>query len=136
MSMAKAIVCGRIGRDLECRYLPNGNAVCDFALAVTDGYGDKKHTSWIECTVFGKQAENLVQYMGKGDMVLVDGVIWQDSWESEGQKRTKLKVKVYSVAYLSQKGDKRDAEGRVEGAEDAFPAKAGTDKGVDENTPF
>lgn len=63
---------GNLGRD--CRTgNAGGTAVCNFSVAVTEGYGDKKKTHWVECTLWGKQAEALAPYLLKGQQVAVAG---------------------------------------------------------------
>ena len=63
---------GRIGRDAELRYTPNGDAVCNLAIAcdygrkVQDG---KRPTQWVDATLWGKQAEAMAQYLVKGQQV-------------------------------------------------------------------
>ncbi len=65
---------GRLGRDAELRYIPSGTAVCNLALAFN--YGMKQQdgsrlSQWIECALWGKQAEALAQYLKKGNQVQV-----------------------------------------------------------------
>jgi len=93
----KVIVSGRVTRDTELRYTPNGNAVCDVGLCTNrqwskDGQRQEEPT-FLDITLWGKQAEALSQYLTKGTFVMVEGRLNLDSWESdEGVKRSKLKV--------------------------------------------
>ncbi len=88
----KVLLMGNITRDLELRYLPNQTAVCDLGLAVNrtwtgpDGI-KKEEVTFVDCTVFGKQAEILGKYKKKGDPLFVEGRLKLDQWEHEGQKR-------------------------------------------------
>lgn len=71
-------VVGRLGRDPEMRYMPNGDPVTSFSIATDRQYNDKngqkvKETTWFRISVFGKQAEIANQYLNKGKMVLVEG---------------------------------------------------------------
>ncbi len=71
-------VIGRLGRDPEMRYMPNGDPVTSFSIATDRAYTDKggqrvKETTWFRVSVFGKQAEVANQYLNKGKMVLVEG---------------------------------------------------------------
>ncbi len=71
-------VIGRLGRDPEMRYLPNGDPVTNFNVATDRVYNDRSgqkvsETTWFRVSVFGKQAENANQFLSKGKMVLVEG---------------------------------------------------------------
>lgn len=85
-------VSGRLTRDANLKYLNSGTALAEFTIAsnrIWKSNGEKKEdTLFIDVNVWGKQAE----YMGtlkKGDYVMVTGRIRQESWEVEGQKRSK-----------------------------------------------
>lgn len=74
----KLTVVGRLGRDPEMRYMPNGDPVTSFNIATDRAWNDKngqkqKETTWFRCSVFGKRAEVANQYLSKGKMVLVEG---------------------------------------------------------------
>ena len=74
----KLMVVGRLGRDPEMRYMPNGDPVTSFSIATDRAWNDKngakqKETTWFRCSVFGKRAEVANQYLSKGKMVLVTG---------------------------------------------------------------
>lgn len=63
---------GRIGRDAELRYTPGGDAVCNLAIACEygrKGQDGKRPTQWVDATLWGKQAEAMVQYLVKGQQV-------------------------------------------------------------------
>ena len=77
-------IIGRLGRDPEMRYLPNGDPVTSFSVATDRGWTDKngqkqKETTWFRVSVFGKQAENTNTYLSKGKMVLVEGRLSVDT---------------------------------------------------------
>lgn len=81
---------GNLGKD--CRVNQTANStVCGFALAVKSGYGDNAQTLWIDCSIWGKQAEGaLPQYLVKGQQVAVSGELGQR--EHEGNKYLTLRV--------------------------------------------
>jgi single-strand DNA-binding protein len=63
---------GNLGK--ECRTANNGTAVCNFAVAVKSGFGDNATTLWVDCALWGKQAESkLVNYLVKGQQVAISG---------------------------------------------------------------
>lgn len=70
-------VIGRLGRDPEMRYLPNGDPVTSFSIATDRAYKGKdgqlvKETTWFRVSVFGKSAESTNQFLSKGKLVLVE----------------------------------------------------------------
>jgi single-strand DNA-binding protein len=98
---------GRVGRDAETRYLPNGDAITTWSVAVDSGYGDKKKTSWAKCTLWGKRAESLAQYIRKGDRIGVTGEVSLEEWDGKDGKQSQIAVRVGDVTLL---GEKRDEE--------------------------
>ncbi len=106
--MNQFIFSGNLGRDAEQRYIPNGNAVLSFSVAVKSGFGDKAKTTWVSCGVFGKRAEGqLAQYLVKGAQVLISGEAFLDEWEKDGQTQKMLKVNVDKLDLI---GGKQDAQ--------------------------
>lgn len=96
----KVILIGNLTRDPEVRYTPKGTAVSDISLAVnritggSDGVERREETTYVDITLWGRQAELAQQYLTKGRPVYIEGRLQMDSWEdkSTGQKRSKLKV--------------------------------------------
>jgi single-strand DNA-binding protein len=83
-------VSGNIGRDAETRQA-GGSTVASFSLAMKSGYGDKAQTIWLDCSLWGKQAESgLVQYLKKGQFVVVTGEM--GTREHEGKTYITLRV--------------------------------------------
>lgn len=91
---------GNLGRD--CRIgNAGGTAVCNFAVAVTSGYGEHKQTNWVDCALWGKRAEGgLPQYLVKGQKVMVSGEL--GTREHEG--KTYLTCRVSEVDLAGDKG--------------------------------
>jgi len=117
-SFNRVILAGNLTRDIELRETPGGASVADAGLAVNDRrkQGDEwvDETSFVDLTLWGRTAENAAQYLSKGSPILIEGRLKQDSWENEaGEKRTKLKVVVDRLQFLSNKNDgesKKEAE--------------------------
>ena len=83
-------ISGNIGRDAEVRNA-GGTNVAGFSLAMKSGYGDKAQTIWVDCSLWGKQAESgLVQYLKKGQFVVVTGEM--GTREHEGKTYITLRV--------------------------------------------
>lgn len=83
---------GRLGNDIELRYMPNGDAVANFNIAVDDSYKDKQgqkveKTEWVRCVAFGKTAEFLGQWLHKGKRLLAVGKLKTREYEKNGEKR-------------------------------------------------
>lgn len=96
-SYNRVILLGNLTRDVEVRYLQSGTAVSDIGLAVHDrrksATGDwVEETTFVEVTLWGRTAEVAGEYLSKGSPVLIEGRLKLDTWESEGQKKHKLKV--------------------------------------------
>ena len=89
---------GRIARDPELRYTGNGNAVCNFPLAVDDPFSEG--ADFFDVTVWGKPAESTATYMSKGSQVAVNGRLKQEKWEKDGQTRSKVVVVAERVKFL------------------------------------
>lgn len=97
MFEARVEFTGKLGRDVNLRFLPSGKAVADVAVAVT---GRKKEgekwvddtTTWFKVTTWGKLAENAAESVVKGDEVHVIGWLTTREYEKDGEKRTALEV--------------------------------------------
>jgi len=93
------VICtaGQLGRDSEMRYLNNGDPVLAFSVA--DSQGKDKPTIWWNCSLFGKRAESLSQYLKKGQSVTVSGVVTMREYtDKEGQKKQAFDIRVSDVA--------------------------------------
>ena len=73
MSINSMIFTGNVGKDMEVRNTPNGKAIGSFSVAVSQGWGDNKKTSWVNCKMFNERAEKLAPYVLKGTPVTVQG---------------------------------------------------------------
>ncbi len=103
----RIILIGRLTRDPELRYTPNGVAVATFTLAVDrnrkNAQGERE-TDFINIVVWQKQAENVANYLSKGKLAAVDGRLQIRSYEGQdGQKRWVTEVVAENVRFLSPK---------------------------------
>lgn len=91
---------GRLGKDLELRYLPNGDAVVSFSIACDDSYKDKQtgqkveRTEWVRCVAFRQTAEFLADWLMKGARILVTGKLKTREYEQEGIKKYVTEIHV------------------------------------------
>ena len=105
-SYNKVILMGNITRDLELRYIANGTAVVTVGLAVNEKSKGKDKTMFIDCTLWGKQAETLCQYSGKGNCILVEGSLELDTWDDkEGNRRKIHKIRVERFQFVGGRSD-------------------------------
>jgi single-strand DNA-binding protein len=93
-SVNKVIIVGNLGRDPETRYMPNGDAVTNVAIATTESWKDKNSgekkelTEWHRVTFYRKLAEIAGQYLKKGSQVYVEGRLQTRKWtDKEGVER-------------------------------------------------
>lgn len=90
----KVILIGRLGRDPETRYMPNGEAVCNFSVATSEKYTDKngqrqEATEWHNVTMYRKLAEIAGQYLKQGSQVYIEGKIKSRKYtDKNGVERT------------------------------------------------
>ena len=98
-NLNKVMLIGNLTRDPELRYTPKGTAVADIGMAINrvrnDDQGQRQEeTTFVDVTLWGRQAELAQQYLAKGRAVYIEGRLQMDTWEDKntGQKRSKLKV--------------------------------------------
>ena len=86
----KVILVGRLGKDPEVRYIPNGGAVANLQVATSETWRDKQtgemkeQTEWHRVVLFGKLAEVAGEYLRKGAQVYIEGQLRTRSWEDNG----------------------------------------------------
>lgn len=96
-------VIGRMTRDLDDRafgYTQNGKARLNISIAVNDGYGDNEYTSYFDVVIWGKTAENIKPYLGRGKQLCINGRLRQDRWEKDGQKNSRVCIVAETVQLL------------------------------------
>lgn len=115
MTINKAIITGNLTRDAELRSTGGGLSVANFAVAVNERVKNNSTGEWedranyIDCTMFGRRAEALAQYMTKGTKVTIEGKLRWSQWEKNGEKRSKVEVVVDEVELMAR-GEKRANE--------------------------
>lgn len=93
---------GRIVNNLELRSTNNGNSVCQFTIAINEGYGDKERTDFIDCVAWNKRAESICKYCDKGVKVAIEGKLQTDTYEKEGKKIKTTKVLVNEITFIEK----------------------------------
>lgn len=115
-------VVGHLGKDPETRYMPNGDAVCNFSVAVTESWttngGKKEQTTWYRVNAFKKLAEICGEYLKKGAQVMVVGKMQERKWQDkEGQERTSWELRADTMQMFGK------AEGQEPRQQQHEPAK-------------
>ena len=114
-SLNRVLLIGNLTRDPELRYIPSGQAVTTFTLAVNRAYmantGEKKEeTSFVRVVVWAKRAEVCHEYLKKGSPVFVEGRLQSRSWDApDGTKRSTIEVVAQNVQFLAR-GSGKPAE--------------------------
>lgn len=83
----KVVLMGRLVKDPELRYTGSGTAVTNFTVAVDDGFGENRTTSFINCVAWSKSAEFVCNYFTKGKMIIVIGRIQTRTWDGQDGKK-------------------------------------------------
>lgn len=115
-SFNQVILMGNLTRDPELRQTPNGQNVCSFSLALNRSYKGadgnwQEATDYIDVVAWGPLGERVAQYLSKGRPCLVNGRLQSRSWESDGQKRTKVEVNAQDVTFLGGGNDNGGGNG-------------------------
>lgn len=108
----KTMLIGHLGRDPEMRYTPAGKPVTVFSIAVNDGYGEHKHTTWFRIECWDKLAEVVAEYGRRGSLVYVEGRLAIDEWTEKGTnaKRQSAKVIARDVQVISGRARKGELQ--------------------------
>ena len=101
---------GNVGQDPELRYTPDGNPVANFSIAVNRRrkVGDefKDETEWFNIVCFSRTAENVNQYLSKGQKVYVEGSFQSNEYVGQdGNQRKSFEVIANNVTFLSTKSE-------------------------------
>jgi single-strand DNA-binding protein len=128
-SFNKVIVMGNLTRTPELRSTPGGQQVTDITLAINDVWYDsnrnkQERVTFVDITVWGKQAETLCRWKKQGDPLLVEGRLQQDKWvdKESGKNRTKLKVICNNFTFVGgQGGGGQGGGGQGGGGQDQRP---------------
>lgn len=112
----QVVLVGRLTRDPELRKTNSGMAIASFSIAIDNRMKNPdgtRGTTFLNCSIFGNQAENVVKYTRKGSMVGVEGSLNQRNFtRQDGSKGSVIEVIADRVAFLEPKGNNvTDAEG-------------------------
>ena len=105
----RVMLIGYVGKDPEMRYLENGTACCNFSLATDESYKDAsgqkvEQTEWHRLVAYGKRAETIQQYIGKGSRMYFEGKLKTRKWvDTGGVDRYMTEIIVQSFSFLNTK---------------------------------
>ncbi|MBU0715629.1 MAG: single-stranded DNA-binding protein [Verrucomicrobia bacterium] len=152
-NLNRVFLIGNLTRDPEIRYIPSGKAVADLNMAINRKYrttsGEfKEETCYVGVVVWERQAETAGEYLKKGSAILVEGSLRYEQWETNGEKKSRLRVNADRIQFLdrlkrpvepseaSEAGQRQNAPAAA--SEPAAPAVTapGEEKGDDDNLPF
>ncbi len=114
----KVILVGRLGKDPEVRYIPNGGAVANLQVATSESWRDKQtgemreQTEWHRVVLFGKLAEVAGEYLRKGAQVYIEGQLRTRSWEDNGITRYVTEILVKTTGTMQMLGRAAGAHNR------------------------
>lgn len=130
----KVILIGRLGRDPEVRYMPNGEAVCNFSVATSESWKDsngqkQERSEWHNVTMYRKLAEIAGQYLTKGSQVYLEGKIQSRKYQGkDGIERTAYEIIANEMKML---GGNAQAP-----AQNPQPAQAQAQDDISDDVPF
>lgn len=107
--MNRVVLVGRLTKDPELKFTPNGIAVATFTLAVNRSFTNangEREADFINCIVWRKPAENVANFLKKGSLAGVDGRVQTRHYEGQDGKRVYVtEVVAESVQFLEPKKD-------------------------------
>ena len=105
--MATISFIGNLGQDSELKDV-NGTDLLNFTVADSTGFGERKSTQWLNCSLWGKQAAALHQYLTKGKQVFVSGEFSTRKYEKkDGSEGMALEVRVDRVKFAGSRNDEQ-----------------------------
>jgi len=140
-SVNKVTIIGNLGKDPEVKYMPSGEAVCNFSVACNEQWkkkdtGEKQeHTEWFRVSVFGKLAEVCGKYLTKGKQVYIEGKLRTRSYEKDGETKYSTELICSEMKMLGVKADDDDNE-QSSKPTNKSSSKASEEVNFDDDIPF
>jgi single-strand DNA-binding protein len=139
-SVNKVVLLGRLGKDPEVKYTPQGTPVAKFTLATNERFKDKSgewqdRTEWHNVTAWQRTAEIVGEYLKKGSQVYIEGSLRTHSWDDKtsGQKKYMTEIVVNELILLGGRGEGAGDAGGSRGA--ASSSSSGGGNNFDQRTP-
>ena len=133
--MNSLTITGNLGKDAEMRALNDGTPVLSFSVA--DNQGKDKPSIWWNCSLFGKRADSLQQYLFKGLQVTVIGTVSEREWtDKEGNKRKSMDVRVNDIALQGGRREEGERQPARQPQRSAAPSQGSGFDDMDDDIPF
>ena len=139
----RVVLVGRLTKDSELKYTAQGQPVLHFSIAVNrrvkQGDEYKDEASYFDIVYWGRQGQNLAQYLVKGKAVGIDGELRQERWQQDGQFRSKVNVVATNVQLLTPRTDNDKPPANKPGKPSATQPGLddfGADDGFTDDVPF
>jgi len=135
----RVLLIGRLGKDPDVRYTPDGMMVTNFTMATDEQRKDKngqkiQRTEWHRIVAFGKLAEICSNYLSKGKLIFIEGRIQTKTWEDkDGNKRTTTEIIANNMQMLDSKGMTKSQDATDD---NQFQQYSGVDQIPEEDVPF
>lgn len=129
---------GRVGRDPETKYMPNGDAVCSFSIAVGESWKDKssgekkESVEWVRCVAWRKLGEICGEYLKKGQQAFISGKMKTRKWQKDGQDHYSTEIIVEQMQMI---GGKREGGGPPPHGEEDAPRTGKTAERTTQSAP-
>lgn len=120
ISLNKAMILGNLTRDPELRYIPSGQAVCNFSVATNRRYknaqGDlQEDTQYHDVVAWGKVGEIISQIFKKGNKIYLDGRLQTRQWDApDGSKRSRTEIVLEQFVPLTPKGEPTNYDASID----------------------
>ena len=144
-SFNRVVLMGNVTRDIELKYLQSGTAVTEVGMAMNDRRKTQSgewidEPVFVDVTLWGRTAEIASEYLTKGAPVFIEGRLKYDTWEADGQKRSKLRVVGERMQLIGPRSDRPRGGGGGGGggyseSEFSEPANAGAGSGGGSDSP-
>ncbi|MBB6454440.1 single-strand DNA-binding protein [Salirhabdus euzebyi] len=138
--MNRVVLVGRLTKDPDLRYTPNGVAVANFTVAVNRPFSNQqgdREADFINCVVWRRAAENLANFMKKGSLIGVDGRIQTRSFDNQEGKRVFItEVVAETIQFLESKGSSQGDRGSAGFQTNQNPSQNNYDRRNNEEDPF
>jgi|TARA_R110002051_G_scaffold184085_2_gene253503 single-strand DNA-binding protein len=114
MNLNKVMVAGRLTRDPELKQLPNGNSVTNLGFVTNrvfkSGDEKKEEATFLDVKAWGASGETIAKYLEKGSPIFIEGRLTLETWESNGEKRSKLVVTLENYKFINDGSRKEKKE--------------------------
>jgi len=134
-SFNRVTLIGNLTRNPELRKTKTGAAVTELGLALNRVWNNEsgqrqEETTFVDVTVWGRNAENAAQYLQKGRSVLIEGRLQLETWQDKqsGQERSKLKVVADAIQFLSSGQESTAASSQDSNRRENRPEDRGSDR--------